>query len=116
MRIIGIEYTIVLVQGTECLDGTPLLDIKPNRTLFTPIAPAQADDFQTGYHDCRCCGDRYPATLGHIVSLAEEPRRRPARDPAGAGLRSSGRVRLRRRRVLPVANEIEGVWPSNNVI
>ena len=28
--------------------GTPLLDIKPDRTLFTPIAPRQPGDDQVG--------------------------------------------------------------------
>jgi hypothetical protein len=28
--------------------ATHLLDLKPDRTLFTPIAPPQAGDFQTG--------------------------------------------------------------------
>lgn len=47
-RLIGIENGTLLVRGLDCLDGTPLLDIKPDRTLFTPIAPPQADDFQVG--------------------------------------------------------------------
>ena len=38
----------LLVRGMDCLDGTPLLDIKPDRTLFTPIAPPQPGDFETG--------------------------------------------------------------------
>jgi tRNA (Thr-GGU) A37 N-methylase len=38
----------VLVRGLDCLDGTPLLDLKPDRALFTPIAPPQPGDFQTG--------------------------------------------------------------------
>lgn len=33
--------------GATCLDGTPLIDIKPDRTLFSPIAPPQPGDFQT---------------------------------------------------------------------
>jgi tRNA-Thr(GGU) m(6)t(6)A37 methyltransferase TsaA len=36
------------VRGLDCLDGTPLLDLKPDRTLFTPIAPPQKGDFQVG--------------------------------------------------------------------
>lgn len=36
------------VRGLDCLDGTPLLDLKPDRTLFNPIAPPQAGDFQIG--------------------------------------------------------------------
>jgi tRNA-Thr(GGU) m(6)t(6)A37 methyltransferase TsaA len=47
-RLIGIENGTLLVRGLDCLDGTPLLDIKPDRTLFTPIAPPQAGDFQIG--------------------------------------------------------------------
>jgi tRNA-Thr(GGU) m(6)t(6)A37 methyltransferase TsaA len=39
---------VLLVRGLDCLDGTPLLDLKPDRTLFNPIAPPQAGDFQTG--------------------------------------------------------------------
>ena len=47
-RLIRIEGPNVFVRGLDCLDGTPLLDLKPDRTLFTPIAPPQAGDFQTG--------------------------------------------------------------------
>ena len=47
-RLIGVENGTLLVRGLDCLDGTPLLDIKPDRTLFTPIAPPQAGDFQVG--------------------------------------------------------------------
>jgi tRNA (Thr-GGU) A37 N-methylase len=36
----------VLVRGLDCLDETPLLDIKPDRCEFTPLA-AQAGDFET---------------------------------------------------------------------
>src|ERR1700748_72965 len=27
----------LLVQGLDCLDGTPLIDLKPDRCLFTPL-------------------------------------------------------------------------------
>jgi tRNA-Thr(GGU) m(6)t(6)A37 methyltransferase TsaA len=46
--LVGIEGGTVLVRGLDCLDETPLLDLKPDRTLFTPIAPPQEGDFQTG--------------------------------------------------------------------
>jgi tRNA (Thr-GGU) A37 N-methylase len=39
---------VILVRGLDCLDGTPLLDLKPDRTLFTPIAPPQKGDCQVG--------------------------------------------------------------------
>lgn len=42
--LVGIDGGIVLVQGLDCLDGTPLLDLKPDRTLFAPIAPPQPGD------------------------------------------------------------------------
>src|SRR4029077_17952947 len=43
-----IEGPIGTVRGLDCLDGTPLLDLKPDRGLFTPIAPPQPGDFQVG--------------------------------------------------------------------
>jgi len=46
--LVGVEGSALLVRGMDCLDGTPLLDIKPDRSLFTPIAPPQAGDFETG--------------------------------------------------------------------
>ena len=45
--LVGIEGASVLVRGLDCLDGTPLLDLKPDRALFSPIAPPQPGDFQT---------------------------------------------------------------------
>jgi tRNA-Thr(GGU) m(6)t(6)A37 methyltransferase TsaA len=47
-HLVGIEGAIVSVRGMDCLDGTPLLDLKPDRTMFTPIAPPQPGDFQVG--------------------------------------------------------------------
>jgi tRNA (adenine37-N6)-methyltransferase len=47
-RLVAIEGPVVLVRGLDCLDGTPLLDLKPDRALFTPIAPPQAGDFEIG--------------------------------------------------------------------
>jgi tRNA (Thr-GGU) A37 N-methylase len=38
----------LLVRGMDCLDGAPLLDIKPDRTLFTPIRTAAAWRFRNG--------------------------------------------------------------------
>jgi tRNA-Thr(GGU) m(6)t(6)A37 methyltransferase TsaA len=47
-KLVAIEGATLLVRGLDCLDGTPLLDLKPDRTLFNPIAPPQAGDFQIG--------------------------------------------------------------------
>ena len=48
VRLVKIEGPVLLVRGMDCLDGTPLLDVKPDRTLFEPLAPAQPGDFQIG--------------------------------------------------------------------
>ncbi|MGE3832751.1 MAG: TrmO family methyltransferase, partial [Parvibaculaceae bacterium] len=42
------EGAKLFVRGLDCLDGTPLLDIKPDRSLFIPVAPPQKGDFQVG--------------------------------------------------------------------
>jgi tRNA-Thr(GGU) m(6)t(6)A37 methyltransferase TsaA len=44
--LIGIDGNRLSVRGLDCIDGTPLLDLKPDRTLFTPIAPPKEGDFQ----------------------------------------------------------------------
>ena len=46
--LVACEGSVLLVRGLDCLDETPLLDIKPDRTLFTPIAPPQPGDFEKG--------------------------------------------------------------------
>ena len=46
--LVAREGRVLLVRGLDCLDETPLLDIKPDRTQFTPIAPPQPGDFETG--------------------------------------------------------------------
>jgi len=45
--LIAIEGSTFLVR-LDCLDGTPLLDLKPERCLFSPIAPPQPGDFEVG--------------------------------------------------------------------
>lgn len=55
VKLEGIEQNLLFVRGLDCLDGTPLLDLKPDRTLFKPIAPPQKGDFETDAvaHDSR---------------------------------------------------------------
>ncbi|MCO5093308.1 tRNA (N6-threonylcarbamoyladenosine(37)-N6)-methyltransferase TrmO [Bosea sp. (in: a-proteobacteria)] len=48
VTLVAREGRVLCVRGLDCLDETPLLDIKPDRTLFTPIAPPQPGDFETG--------------------------------------------------------------------
>lgn len=47
VTLVGFQGAVLLVRGMDCIDGTPLLDVKPDRTLFTPIAPPQPGDFET---------------------------------------------------------------------
>jgi tRNA-Thr(GGU) m(6)t(6)A37 methyltransferase TsaA len=47
VKLVGIESNTILVRGLDCLDNTPLIDIKPDRCEFTPLAAPQAGDFQT---------------------------------------------------------------------
>jgi tRNA-Thr(GGU) m(6)t(6)A37 methyltransferase TsaA len=48
VKLVGIEGSTVLVRGLDCLDETPLLDVKPDRCEFTPLAPPQDGDFEAG--------------------------------------------------------------------
>ncbi len=50
VSLVRVEGPILHVQGLDCLDGTPLIDLKPDRTLFKPIAPPQPGDFQVKQH------------------------------------------------------------------
>ncbi|MDR6756335.1 tRNA-Thr(GGU) m(6)t(6)A37 methyltransferase TsaA [Mycoplana sp. BE70] len=43
-----VEGNALYVRGLDCLNGTPLLDLKPDRSLFKPISPPQPGDFETG--------------------------------------------------------------------
>ncbi|MGE8941450.1 tRNA (N6-threonylcarbamoyladenosine(37)-N6)-methyltransferase TrmO [Leptospira interrogans] len=48
VSLVRVEGANVFVRGMDCLDGTPLLDLKPDRAGFTPLAPAQPGDFEVG--------------------------------------------------------------------
>jgi tRNA (adenine37-N6)-methyltransferase len=43
VALVGVEGANVLVRGLDCLDGTPLIDLKPDRCAFTPVAPVKTD-------------------------------------------------------------------------
>jgi tRNA (adenine37-N6)-methyltransferase len=45
LRVVGEN---VFVRGLDCLNGTPLIDLKPDRCAFTPLAPRQPGDDQVG--------------------------------------------------------------------
>ncbi|MEQ8899909.1 MAG: tRNA (N6-threonylcarbamoyladenosine(37)-N6)-methyltransferase TrmO [Roseovarius sp.] len=44
VRLVTVEPGALVVRGLDCLDGTPLIDIKPDRCEFTPKAPAKLVD------------------------------------------------------------------------
>ena len=46
VRLVGIEGNTVLVRGLDCLDQTPLIDLKPDRCEFSPLAAQKRGDFQ----------------------------------------------------------------------
>ena len=48
VALVRVEGGNVFVRGLDCLDGTPLLDLKPERGSFTPLAPRQPGDDQVG--------------------------------------------------------------------
>ena len=44
VRLMDVRDNTVIVKGLDCLDKTPLIDIKPNRCEYTPEAPPKAAD------------------------------------------------------------------------
>ncbi|HZE52899.1 MAG TPA: tRNA (N6-threonylcarbamoyladenosine(37)-N6)-methyltransferase TrmO [Bradyrhizobium sp.] len=43
VKLVGIEGSTVLVRGLDCLDQTPLIDLKPDRCEFSPLAAQKVD-------------------------------------------------------------------------
>jgi tRNA-Thr(GGU) m(6)t(6)A37 methyltransferase TsaA len=39
VRLVSVDGPYLTVRGLDCLDGTPLVDVKPDRCAFTPKAP-----------------------------------------------------------------------------
>jgi tRNA-Thr(GGU) m(6)t(6)A37 methyltransferase TsaA len=44
VKLLSVEENVLFVRGLDCLDQTPLIDLKPDRTLFTPLAPETSGD------------------------------------------------------------------------
>jgi tRNA-Thr(GGU) m(6)t(6)A37 methyltransferase TsaA len=44
VKLVGIEGSTVLVRGLDCLDETPLIDLKPDRCEFSPLAAQKMGD------------------------------------------------------------------------
>jgi tRNA (adenine37-N6)-methyltransferase len=47
-HLVKVEGSTLLVRGLDCLDGTPLIDLKPDRKLFIPLAPPTPGDSDVG--------------------------------------------------------------------
>jgi tRNA-Thr(GGU) m(6)t(6)A37 methyltransferase TsaA len=45
VELVAVEDGALIVRGLDCVDGTPLVDIKPNRCLYTPLAPPNPGEF-----------------------------------------------------------------------
>ena len=43
-NLVGFEGDVVLVRGLDCIDGTPLIDLKPDRCEYSPLAPPNPGD------------------------------------------------------------------------
>jgi len=44
VKLERVEGNVLTVRGLDCIDGTPLIDIKPERSLFTPKARPKPTD------------------------------------------------------------------------
>lgn len=42
VKLEGVEGTTLFVRGLDCIDGTPLLDLKPDRSNFGASSPSSA--------------------------------------------------------------------------
>ena len=48
VRLVRRDGAVLVVRGLDCLDGTPLIDLKPDRCPFTPSAPAEGQTEDRG--------------------------------------------------------------------
>ena len=44
VKLVGVEGASVLVRGLDCLDETPLIDLKPDRCEFSPQAAGKGEE------------------------------------------------------------------------
>jgi tRNA-Thr(GGU) m(6)t(6)A37 methyltransferase TsaA len=51
VKLLRVDGANVFVRGLDCLNSTPLVDLKPDRCAFTPLAPRQPGDDQVGDAD-----------------------------------------------------------------
>jgi len=48
VKLVGVEGSTVFVRGLDCLDETPLIDLKPDRCEFSPLAAQKTEDSEAG--------------------------------------------------------------------
>ena len=48
VKLVKLEGNTVFVRGMDCLDETPLIDIKPDRCEFSPLAAGKMEDGEAG--------------------------------------------------------------------
>jgi tRNA-Thr(GGU) m(6)t(6)A37 methyltransferase TsaA len=48
VKLVGVEGNTVFVRGLDCLDETPLIDLKPDRCEFSPLSAQKAGDSEAG--------------------------------------------------------------------
>jgi tRNA-Thr(GGU) m(6)t(6)A37 methyltransferase TsaA len=48
VKLVRVEGSTVFVRGLDCLDETPLIDLKPDRCEFSPLAAQKAGESETG--------------------------------------------------------------------
>lgn len=52
VRLLAVEGSVLLERGLDCLNGTPLIDLKPDRCASTPMVPRQPGDDQVEGTGC----------------------------------------------------------------
>ncbi|MCZ8375537.1 MAG: tRNA (N6-threonylcarbamoyladenosine(37)-N6)-methyltransferase TrmO [Beijerinckiaceae bacterium] len=47
VTLLGIDGPRLRVRGLDCLDGTPLIDLKPDRCAYTPLSPPSPSEWRS---------------------------------------------------------------------
>jgi tRNA (adenine37-N6)-methyltransferase len=47
-ELVAVEEDAIVVRGLDCVDGTPLVDLKPDRCAYTPLAPPNPGELPGG--------------------------------------------------------------------
>lgn len=58
VQLVGVLDHYITVRGLDCIDGTPLIDIKPERSLIKPTARPKTILSEEGWLKTAACGSR----------------------------------------------------------